>query len=109
MRRLGLDGFVVPRADRHQNEYVPASEERLAWLSGFTGSAGLAVVLQDRAAIFVDGRYALAVRDQVDAAIFEPLALTPAAPGEMARGQSAQAARGLAMIPGCIRPIRSSG
>ncbi|MGA2637337.1 aminopeptidase P family protein [Methylocella sp.] len=79
MRRLGLDGFIVPRADRHQNEYVPSSEERLAWLSGFTGSAGLAIVLRDRAAIFVDGRYALAVRDQVDLAIFEPLGL--AAPG----------------------------
>jgi len=79
MRRLGLDGFIVPRADRHQNEYVPSSEERLAWLSGFTGSAGVAIVLRDRAAIFVDGRYALAVRDQVDLAIFEPLGL--AAPG----------------------------
>ncbi|MGO9675066.1 MAG: aminopeptidase P family protein [Methylocella sp.] len=81
MRRLGLDGFIVPRADRHQNEYVPSSEERLAWLSGFTGSAGLAIVLRDRAAIFVDGRYALAVRDQVDLAVFEPLGL--AAPGPM--------------------------
>ncbi len=81
MRRLGLDGFIVPRADRHQNEYVPSSEERLAWLSGFTGSAGLAIVLRERAAIFVDGRYALAVRDQVDLAVFEPLGL--AAPGPM--------------------------
>ncbi len=79
MRRLGLDGFIVPRADRHQNEYVPSSEERLAWLSGFTGSAGVAIVLRDRAVIFVDGRYALAVRDQVDLAVFEPLGL--AAPG----------------------------
>ena len=93
MRRLGLDGFVVPRADRHQNEYVPASEERLAWLSGFTGSAGLAVVLQGRAAIFVDGRYALAVRDQVDAATFEPLALTPAAPGKWLEANLRKGAR----------------
>jgi Xaa-Pro aminopeptidase len=77
LRRLRLDGFIVPRADRHQNEYVPPSEERLAWLTGFTGSAGVTVVLRDRAAIFVDGRYTLAVRSEVDAAVFEPLALAP--------------------------------
>lgn len=76
LARLGLDGFVVPRADEHQGEYVAPCEERLAWLSGFTGSAGLAIVLKDRAAIFVDGRYSLAVRDQVDIAIFEPVGLT---------------------------------
>ena len=44
----GLTGFVIPRADSHQNEYVPPSEERLAWLTGFTGSAGLAIVLWPR-------------------------------------------------------------
>src|SRR5258706_503215 len=70
LRRRGLDGFIVPRADRHQNEYVPPSEERLAWLTGFTGSAGTAIVLADRAVIFVDGRYLLQVRDQVDTALF---------------------------------------
>jgi Xaa-Pro aminopeptidase len=70
LKRRGLDGFIVPRADRHQNEYVPPSEERLAWLTGFTGSAGAAVVLTDRAVIFVDGRYILQVRDQVDIAQF---------------------------------------
>ncbi|ACB95779.1 aminopeptidase P family protein [Beijerinckia indica] len=75
LAELGLDGFLVPRADEHQNEYVPPSEERLAWLSGFTGSAGLAVVLADRAVIFVDGRYILAVWDQVDTKLFEPVAL----------------------------------
>src|SRR5262245_61965222 len=68
--RRGLDGFIVPRADRHQGEYVPASESRLSWLTGFTGSAGAAIVLKDRAAIFVDGRYQLQVRDQVDTALF---------------------------------------
>src|SRR5262245_66202554 len=57
LQRHGLDGFVVPRADRQQNEYLPASEERLAWLTGFTGSAGAAVVLRDAAGIFVAGRY----------------------------------------------------
>jgi Xaa-Pro aminopeptidase len=66
----GLTGFIVPRADRHQNEYVPAADERLAWLTGFTGSAGAAVVLMDRAALFVDGRYTLQVRQQVDTALF---------------------------------------
>jgi Xaa-Pro aminopeptidase len=66
----GLDGFLVPRADRHQNEYVPACEERLAWLTGFTGSAGAAVVLLDRALVFTDGRYLLQVREQLDPAIF---------------------------------------
>jgi Xaa-Pro aminopeptidase len=76
LARLGLDGFLVPRADQHQNEYVAPSEERLAWLSGFTGSAGLAIVLKTRAAIFVDGRYSLAVKDQVDISIFKPEAIT---------------------------------
>ncbi len=70
LERRGLDGFIVPRADRHQNEYVPPSEERLAWLTGFTGSAGAAIVLTGRAAIFVDGRYLLQVRDQIDASLF---------------------------------------
>src|SRR5215813_5333747 len=67
----GLTGFIVPRADRQQNEYVPASEERLSWLTGFSGSAGTAVVLMERAALFVDGRYTLQARDQVDTPLFE--------------------------------------
>jgi Xaa-Pro aminopeptidase len=66
----GLDGFIVPRADRFQNEYVPPSDERLAWLTGFSGSAGLAIVLADRAVLFVDGRYQVQVRDEVDTAVF---------------------------------------
>src|SRR4051794_30532772 len=70
LKRRGLDGFIVPRGDRHQNEYVPPSEERLAWLTGFTGSAGAAIVLAERAAVFVDGRYQLQVRDQIDTALF---------------------------------------
>src|SRR3954471_17853230 len=70
LKRRDLDGFVVPRADRYQNEYVPPSEERLAWLTGFTGSAGAAIVLAERAAVFVDGLYQLQVRDQVDTALF---------------------------------------
>ncbi len=70
LARRGFAGFIVPRTDRHQNEYVAPSEERLAWLTGFTGSAGAAVVLEDRAVLFTDGRYTLQARDQVDASIF---------------------------------------
>src|SRR5712675_2355112 len=79
LARRGLTGWVVPRADRHQNEYVPASEERLTWLTGFTGSAGTAIVLMERAALFVDGRYTLQVREQVDTSLFtiEHLVETP--------------------------------
>ncbi|WP_018322542.1 aminopeptidase P family protein [Bradyrhizobium sp. WSM2793] len=67
LARRKLTGFVIPRADQQQNEYVPPSEERLAWLTGFTGSAGLAVVLTQEAALFVDGRYTLQAAKQVDA------------------------------------------
>jgi Xaa-Pro aminopeptidase len=80
--RLGLMGFIVPRADRHQNEYVPASEERLLWLTGFSGSAGLAVVLQDKAALFVDGRYTLQAPSQIDTAIYEALNIAEMAPAD---------------------------
>jgi Xaa-Pro aminopeptidase len=68
----GLDGFIVPRADEHQGEYVPKRAERLAWLTAFTGSAGTAIVLRDKAAIFVDGRYTLQVSQQTDTKLFEP-------------------------------------
>lgn len=67
LARRKLTGFVVPRADQQQNEYVAPSEERLAWLTGFTGSAGFAVVLTHEAAVFVDGRYTLQAAKQVDA------------------------------------------
>src|SRR3954467_9809927 len=75
LARCGLDGFIVPRSDEHQNEYVPPSAERLAWLTGFTGSAGLAIVLADKAAVFIDGRYTLQVKDQGDVGVFEPVAI----------------------------------
>src|SRR5205807_9741293 len=70
LARRGLTGFNVPRSDRHQNEYVPASEQRLAWLTGFTGSAGVAIVLMERALLFVDGRYTLQAREQTDLSLF---------------------------------------
>src|SRR5438309_1708531 len=66
LARRKLTGFVIPRADQQQNEYVPASEGRLAWLTGFSGSAGMAVVLTREAAVFVDGRYTLQAAKQVD-------------------------------------------
>jgi len=66
LTRRRLTGFVVPRADQQQNEYVPPADERLAWLTGFTGSAGMAIVLVQDAAIFVDGRYTLQAERQVD-------------------------------------------
>ncbi len=79
LARRDLTGFIVPRSDRHQNEYVPASEQRLAWLTGFTGSAGVAIVLMERALLFVDGRYTLQAREQVDTSLFaiEHLVETP--------------------------------
>ena len=79
LAKRNLSGFVVPRADQQQNEYVPPSEERLAWLTGFTGSAGLAVVLNREAAIFVDGRYTLQAGKQIDARAWriEPLVDPP--------------------------------
>ncbi|MEO8724426.1 MAG: aminopeptidase P family N-terminal domain-containing protein, partial [Sphingobium sp.] len=66
LQRDGLDGFVIPLTDEHMSEYVGAYAQRLAWLTGFGGSAGTAVVLADEAAMFVDGRYTLQVREQVD-------------------------------------------
>jgi Xaa-Pro aminopeptidase len=67
----GVDGLILPRADEHQGEYLPPRAERLAWLTGFTGSAGVVVVLKDEAAVFTDGRYTLAVREQVDPSLYE--------------------------------------
>jgi Xaa-Pro aminopeptidase len=71
LARQGLDGFIVPRADEHLGEYVPPGAERLRWLTGFSGSAGLAVVLADRAAVFTDGRYVLQLAAQTDPALWE--------------------------------------
>ena len=71
MARQGLDGFLIPHEDEHQNEYLPAANDRLAWATGFTGSAGAAVILKDTAAVFVDGRYTVQVREQVDPKLFE--------------------------------------
>jgi Xaa-Pro aminopeptidase len=73
MQRRGLDGFVIPRADQHQGEYVPACDARLAFVTGFTGSAGAAVVLIDKAALIVDGRYTLQSQEQTDRTVVTPV------------------------------------
>jgi len=73
LAKHGLAGFIVPRADEHQGEYVPAHMARLAWLTGFTGSAGNAIVLADRAALIVDGRYTIQSAAQTDTAVVAPV------------------------------------
>jgi len=78
----GIDGVLVPRSDEHLGEYVPAAAERLAWLTGFAGSAGLAIALTTRAAVFTDGRYTLQVRRETDPALWEPLHITDEPPAE---------------------------
>jgi Xaa-Pro aminopeptidase len=82
LARQGLDGFLVPRADEHLGEYVPARADRLRWLTGFTGSAGLAAVLADRAAAFTDGRYVLQLAEQTDPALWERRHITDEPPTE---------------------------
>lgn len=93
LARRGLAGFLVPRADEHQGEYVPKRAERLAWLTAFTGSAGAAVVLKNRAAIFVDGRYTLQVREQTDTRLFEPRDLVSEGPAAWIAANAPKGAR----------------
>lgn len=81
LRAEGLAGFLVPRADVHQGEYVAARDERLQWLTGFTGSAGFAIVLPDTAGVFIDGRYRVQVKHQVDLSVFTPVPWPETKPG----------------------------
>lgn len=71
MKKEGVQGFIIPRADEYQGEYVPESAERLRWISGFTGSAGFSIVLDDKAVVMSDGRYSIQLKQQVDEALFE--------------------------------------
>lgn len=80
----GVDGFIVPRADDHLGEYVPPCAERLAWLTGFTGSAGLAIILLQEAAVFTDGRYTLQLATETDAAAFQRLHIVEQPPAAWA-------------------------
>ena len=85
LARRGLDGFVIPRSDEHQGEYVARRAQRLAWLTGFAGSAGMAITLAERAALFVDGRYTLQAADEVDGSLYEHRHLTDAPADEWLR------------------------
>jgi Xaa-Pro aminopeptidase len=87
MARRGLDAVLVPRADEHQGEYVAPSAERLRWLTGFSGSAGLAIVARKAAALFVDGRYIIQARSQLDTRTFEILEVPEAKPSEWLRSR----------------------
>jgi Xaa-Pro aminopeptidase len=91
--RQGLDGFIVPRADEHLGEYVPASAERLTFLTGFTGSAGLAAVLVDKAAAFTDGRYVLQLAQQTDGALWERRHITEEPPPAWLKANAPAGAR----------------
>ncbi len=88
LAELNLQGWLIPRADAHQNENPPPSEERLAWLTGFTGSAGFCVVLPDEAALFVDGRYTIQAPQQVDTAAFTVVAISETKPEVWLEGRS---------------------
>ncbi len=91
--RLGLDGFIVPRADEHLGEYVPAAAERLTFLTGFTGSAGLAAVLAGKAAVFTDGRYVLQLAQQTDGTLWERRHITEEPPPGWLKANAPKGAR----------------
>ena len=93
LARRGLDGFVIPISDEHMSEYVGAYAQRLAWLTGFGGSAGTAVVLKDKAAIFVDGRYTVQVREQVDGKLFDYQSVPQTSPAEWLAANAGQGAK----------------
>lgn len=82
MRVQGVDGFIIPRADEYQGEYIPDSANRLRWISGFTGSAGIAIVLKDIAAVLSDGRYTIQLRSQIDGQLFMAGDSTKISPAE---------------------------
>jgi Xaa-Pro aminopeptidase len=124
LARQGLDGFIVPRADEHLGEYVPAGAERLAWLTGFTGSAGLAAILPDRAAVFTDGRYVLQLAAQTDPLLWARCHITEEPPPGWLTANAKPGARigydpllvseeglrryteaGLAMVPALRNPV----
>jgi len=93
LARRGLDGFVVPHSDEYQSEYLPECNERLAWLTAFTGSAGACAVLKDKAAVFADGRYTLQVREQTDTRLFDPRDLVAEGPNAWLEANAAKGAK----------------
>lgn len=127
IRAQSVDGLLVPRSDEHLGEYVPPSAERLAWLTGFTGSAGLAAVLLERAAVFTDGRYTLQLEQQTDGAAFERRHLVDEPPAQWLAEAAPAGARigydpmlmsadavaryaeaGLSMVPLAVNPVDSA-
>ena len=90
LAEMGLEGFIVPRADVHQGEYVAARDERLQWLTGFTGSAGFCIVLPDVAGVFIDGRYRTQVKAQVDFGSFTPVPWPDVKPGDWIKEKLAE-------------------
>jgi Xaa-Pro aminopeptidase len=103
---LGLDGWLVPRADEYQGEYVAPGSERLRWLTGFTGSAGLAIILKSRAAVFADGRYTIQLAEQIDPDRCSRPATSSTIPRQMARGDASRAVRSSVTTPGSSPPNR---
>ena len=99
LRSRRLKGFLVPHSDEHQDEFLSPSAERLAWLTGFTGSAGVAIVLDKAAALFVDGRYILQARAQVDPTLFEVLADARRQGVDLAHGKARQGRGGRRTVP----------
>lgn len=93
LKKQKIDGFILPRSDKHLNEYVSPHDERLLWLTGFSGSAGLSIILQNKAAIFIDGRYTLQVQNEVDLNVLTPVPVADQSPTKwleenIKRGQS---------------------
>ncbi|MGL5138794.1 MAG: aminopeptidase P family protein [Beijerinckiaceae bacterium] len=88
LKARDLDGYIIPRADQYQNEYLPDCEERVGWLTGFTGSAGFCIVLQDEAAVFSDGRYTEQMKAQLDPAAFSPVSITDHPPAQWLKGKT---------------------
>ena len=102
-----LDAYIVPRADRFQGEYVAPRDDRLAWLTGFTGSAGFCVVTCEKAAVFIDGRYRVQVRAQV--APDFPLWTGPPRPISTGWRANCPRAASWGLTRGCMRRMKSRG
>ena len=108
LARRSLDGFVVPLSDEHQGEYVARRSQRLAWLTGFTGSAGMAIVLAEQAALFIDGRYTLQAAAQVDGSLYEHRHITEEPPTRGSGSISRKAPRS-ATTPGFMAQAKEIG
>ncbi|WP_375692079.1 aminopeptidase P family protein [Pseudooceanicola sp. LIPI14-2-Ac024] len=116
MATEGLDGFFIPRSDAHQGEYVADHDARLAWLTGFTGSAGFCIALAGIAGVFVDGRYRVQVKEQVDLAAYTPVAWPETRPADWLKTQLGQGRIGfdpwlhsVSEIEGLTKALHGSG